>query len=118
MKKIQRWPSSGTGRSRAVAFNNIIWIVASSLALSDDFENQVKEIFSLATQSLQQTGSGMGSILSVQVFLSDMIMKDKFDLLWNEWIGKDPDNWPQRTCIEARLAPGLLVEMQLTAAVQ
>jgi hypothetical protein len=39
-----------------------------------------------------------------------------FDEMWLEWIGPEVESWPQRACIEAGLASGLLVELTAVAA--
>ncbi len=73
-------------------------------------------MFSLAAESLKEADSGTDRLLSVQVYLADIHFKDQFDVMWNEWIGNNNENWPQRICVEAKLAPGLLLEIQMTAA--
>lgn len=118
MEKITRFPSRAGRRSRIVVFGQTAWLVSNATSNTNDFETQVKETFVLATKSLEEAGSGIDRLLSVQVYLADMATKDQFDLLWNNWIGDDSNNWPQRVCIEAKLVPGLLVEMQITAAVK
>ena len=39
------------------------------------------------------------------------------DDVWNDWIGPDWQNWPQRACVGATLAGDALVEIVITAAV-
>ena len=38
------------------------------------------------------------------------------DEVWNDWIGSDWQNWPQRACVGAPLAGDTLVEIVVTAA--
>jgi enamine deaminase RidA (YjgF/YER057c/UK114 family) len=50
-----------------------------------------------------------------QVWLSDMRLFRTHNAAWNEWV--DPEHPPVRACVQAELfAPGLLVEIMVTAA--
>ena len=62
------------------------------------------------------TGSARTHLLSLQVMLTDISCRNAFDTLWNEWVGPNPEHWPQRACFQAALAPGLLVELVAVAA--
>jgi len=53
----------------------------------------------------------------VQIFLADLSQKAAMDEVWNDWIGPDWQNWPQRACVGAPLAGDTLVEIVITAAV-
>ncbi|MEP6615703.1 MAG: Rid family hydrolase [Ginsengibacter sp.] len=107
--------AASPGRSKAVSFEKLIWAVANASSQEEDFSQQVDEMFQSAVNTLSQAGSGIDKLLSVQIFLADIKNKEAFDGLWYNWIGTDPHHWPQRICIEARLAAGLLVEMQIVA---
>jgi enamine deaminase RidA (YjgF/YER057c/UK114 family) len=48
------------------------------------------------------------------VYLTDINCKAEMDEVWNEWIGPK-ENWPQRACVQAGLAPGVLVEITVIA---
>jgi enamine deaminase RidA (YjgF/YER057c/UK114 family) len=115
--QIKRFSSTAKGRSRAVTLDKLAWIVSNAKNTAAGFSEQAAEMFSIAAAALEEVGSARDKLLSVQVFLTDMSNKDQFDQLWNEWIGDDPSGWPQRACICASLAPGLLVEMIIVAAV-
>ena len=115
MSTIERFAGSARGRSRAVAFDRLVWVVANSTRPGDDFAAQVNETLELLEQALREAGSARSALLSVQVYLVDMAQKPEFDARWNEWIGPAA-SWPQRVCIEAGLTAGLLVELQAIAA--
>ena len=68
-------------------------------------------------QHLVEDGSSRSSILSVQVLLADIDRRPDFDRQWLGWIGDDPAHWPRRAVHQASLAPGLLVELIVVAAV-
>ena len=114
--KIERWAGSAVGRSQAVARADLVWTVANARPTTEGFAAQVAETFSLLEQNLERAGSSRRGMLSVQVLLTDIGNRDEFDRLWRLWIGDDPEAWPQRACYGAALAPGLLVELIVTAA--
>jgi enamine deaminase RidA (YjgF/YER057c/UK114 family) len=113
---IRRWPSSGPGRSRAVAFGNLVWTVANATDTSAPFAEQVAQSLHMLAQHLAAAGSARSHILSLQVILVDMSQREIFDAQWQEWIGPNPAHWPQRACFQSGLAPGLLVELVAVAA--
>ena len=49
--------------------------------------------------------------------LASLADKPTFDALYAEWMGDNPEHWPQRTCMGAELVAGYLVEIKLVAAV-
>ena len=114
--KIERWAGSAVGRSQAVACGDLVWTVANARRTNEGFAVQVAETFALLEQNLQRAGSSRRHLLSVQVLLTDIANRDEFDRLWCQWIGDDREAWPQRACYGAALAPGLLVELIVTAS--
>jgi enamine deaminase RidA (YjgF/YER057c/UK114 family) len=115
---IQRWPARGTSRSRAVRWRGLVWAVASAPEDCDGLAPQIDYCLQSLDRSLADAGSDKTQLLSVQIILADISHKPLLDEAWNAWIGPDPKNWPQRSCIGAALAPGLLVEFIVLAAVQ
>ena len=113
---IERWPSSGTGRSRAVAYGGMVWTVANARDPSADFNTQVAQSLQMLEDHLLAAGSARTHLLSVQVILSDIADRAAFDVHWQQWIGPNPEHWPQRACFASGLAPGLLVELVVVAA--
>ena len=114
--KIERWRGPAEGRSRMVAFGELVWAVSNASTPGADFEAQVFETLQRLDQSLREAGSDRGRLLSVQVILADVSMRGAFDALWQAWIGPDPLHWPQRAVHGGALAPGLLLEVVATAA--
>ena len=113
---IERWSSSSKGRSRTVAYGGVIWTVANATDSSATFEDQVAQSLGVLESHLREAGSARTHLLSLQVILSDIANRGAFDTLWQEWIGSNPEHWPQRACFQATLAPGLLVELIAVAA--
>ena len=113
---IERWRSSGPGRSHTVAWGGLVWTVTNARDPAGDLATQVGETLALLEQFLHAAGSGKTRMLSVQVLLASIDDRAAFDRLWCDWIGDDPAHWPQRAVYGAALAPGLRVEMLVTAA--
>ena len=114
--RIVRWPSSALGRSRAVAFNGVVWTVANTSDGSADFDVQVAQSLAMLEAHLQEAGSSRHHMLSLQVILVDIDKRSAFDARWQEWIGPNPEHWPQRAVFQAALAPGLQIELVAVAA--
>jgi enamine deaminase RidA (YjgF/YER057c/UK114 family) len=110
---IQRFPGNATGRSRAVAFRDLVFTVATA-AGSPSLGEQTRQVLARIEQNLQDAGSDKTRLLSATVYLTDMAGKAEMDEVWNAWIG--PDHWPQRACVQVGLAPGVLVEITVIAA--
>lgn len=113
---IERWRGSAAGRSRIVAFGNLVWTVANASTQGADFEAQAVETLQRLDQSLREAGSDRNRLLSVQVILADIAMREAFDAIWQAWIGPDPGHWPQRAVFGGSLAPGLMLEVIAMAA--
>ena len=114
--QVQRWSGSARGRSHTVAFGDLIWTVANATDVTAPFQEQVAQSLQMLAAHLTDAGSANTHILSVQVILSDIANRGDFDTLWQEWIGPNPEHWPQRACFQSALAPGLLVELIAVAA--
>jgi enamine deaminase RidA (YjgF/YER057c/UK114 family) len=115
---IHRWPGSAPGRSRAVAVSGLAWIVANARKTSGGtFSEQVIETFAALDECLRDVDSGRDRLISVQVFLASIDDRNAFDREWCRWIGNLPSAWPQRAVVEAKLAPGLLLELVVVAKV-
>ena len=103
------------GRSRAVAFDNLVFTVATAPGPTS-VQEQTVQVLARIEQNLATAGSDKTRLLSATVYLADIASKAAMDAAWNDWIG--PHNWPQRACVQAGLAPGVLVEMTVIAARQ
>ena len=60
-------------------------------------------------------GTDKTKLLNATVYIDRMQHKAAMDRAWCEWIGDDPQNWPQRACIESRLHGYDLVEIVVIA---
>ena len=116
--EIQRWPARAPGRSRAARWHGMLGAVASAPEGCEGLAGQIAYCLQSLDGSLADGGSDKTRLLSVQVVLADKAHKPFLDEAWNAWIGPDSRNWPQRSCIGAALATGLLVEFIVLAAVK
>jgi enamine deaminase RidA (YjgF/YER057c/UK114 family) len=113
---VERWPIHGKGRSRTVAYGNLVWTVANATDIEASFEVQVAQSLRMLEAHLTEAGSARTHLLSLQVILTDIASRPAFDRQWQEWIGPNPDHWPQRACFQSGLAPGLQIELIVVAA--
>lgn len=110
---IERFPGNAVGRSRAVAFDNLVFTVATA-AGSTSLQEQTRQVLARIEQNLRDVGSDKTRLLSATVYLADISHKAEMDKVWNEWIGVE--NWPQRACVQVGLSTGVLVEITVIAA--
>ena len=84
---------------------------ASGKSLAGDFDGQVREVFSLLGQTLEQAGGTLADMVTMTVFITDARYGDRFTQLRKEIFG---DNFPASALITvAGLArPEMLVEVQ------
>lgn len=113
--KIERWGSGVKGRNYTVACNNTVWTVSNAKNLSGNFAAQVHETLGFLDTFLNEAGTSRDCLVSVQVILANIGDRDQFNEIWCEWVGNNPENWPQRAVFAATLAPGLLLEVIATA---
>jgi enamine deaminase RidA (YjgF/YER057c/UK114 family) len=113
---VERWPINGKGRSRTVAYGNLIWTVANATNTEANFDIQVTQSLQVLEAHLKEAGSARTHLLSLQVILTDIANRASFDKQWQEWIGPNPEHWPQRACSQSGLAAGLQIELVVVAA--
>ena len=112
--QINRFQGNAKGRNRCVEYGGIVYAVTT--AEGADIQEQTRRSLEFLDESLEMAGSDKTRILQGQIFLADMSQKADMDVVWNEWIGPDWNNWPQRASVGAALTPGALVESFLTVA--
>jgi enamine deaminase RidA (YjgF/YER057c/UK114 family) len=114
---IQRVRGGAAGRNQATAYGGLVWAVGSAQRTTHlGLPEQLRETLEVLDRSLAALGSDKTRLLSAQVFLTDMAHKPAMDELWNEWLGPNPEHWPQRACLGTALTGTLLVEITVIAA--
>jgi len=103
------------GRYKSSAYKDLVWTVATTSNTSLDIEGQTKLTLATIQKNLEELSSDKKHILSTQVYLSNMSGKNKMDAIWKDWIGDNPDYWPQRACLGVTLEGDILIEVTVTA---
>ena len=109
---IERFAGSARGRNRAVAWDRLVFTVATAPSKAG-IAVQTRETLARIDRNLADAGSDKTRLLSATVYITDMASKEAMDAEWNAWIG--PDNWPQRACVQVGLAADTLVEITVVA---
>jgi enamine deaminase RidA (YjgF/YER057c/UK114 family) len=111
---IERLAGSAAGRSSGVAFDKLVFAVATARDKSGDLRAQTKDALAFLDDSLTKLGSDKSRLLSVTVYITDMSKKAEMNAAWLDWV--DPKNPPQRACIGVTLEGRDLVEIVACAA--
>ena len=81
-----------------------------------DVSAQTQQVLDLVDALLAEAGTDKTKILSATIFLPDIGDFAAMNAVWEQWVV--PGQTPARATVEAKLAaPGLLVEIQVIAAV-
>ena len=113
---IKRIAGASRGRSRAVAYNGLVYAVATDTTSAAGIAEQTRQTLMALDKALNDAGSDKTRLLQATVYLKDMATKAEMDAVWCDWIGGE-ENWPQRACVGADLAGDDLVEIVVTATV-
>lgn len=112
---IARQRGNFRGRNKSSAYKDLVFTVATSPDTSLGTEGQTRLALEVISRNLEELGSSKFHILSAQVFIAQMDEKPLMDRAWCEWIGENPDHWPQRACLGVALEGDVLVEVTVTA---
>jgi len=112
---IERLRGKYIGRNRATAYKDLVWTVGTAQDESLGLAEQTRKTLSNIDRNLEDLGTSKHNIVNAVVYITDINQKKEMDDVWTEWIGSDPDNWPQRACVGTDLAGNTLVEITVTA---
>lgn len=101
----------------SAAFNGIVFLAGhlAEQTVGRSLTEQAREALALLDETLAAAGSGKERLLSVQIFLADMSLKDELNAVWDEWVA--PGAPPARATVGAELGtPGHLIEITAVAA--
>ena len=107
----------GTGRmSRVVEHNDTIYLCGQTCGEPDtDIKEQTKVVLQKISDLLEKYGSSTKHMLSVTIYLRDMVHFKEMNEVWDAWVMDGFE--PARACVESRMARDtLLVEMSVIAA--
>lgn len=115
---IKRIGTDDPRMSKAVVHNGIVYLSGlidpTGVDVTAQTENVLKEVDGL----LEQAGTSKSNIISASIWLKD-IDKDfqAMNDVWVNWL--DADHKPVRATVQSPMArPSLLVEIQVTAAIE
>jgi enamine deaminase RidA (YjgF/YER057c/UK114 family) len=101
--------------SRSVEHNGVVHISGTGASdLSGGIKEQTRDILGKIETYLANAGTDKSRLLTATFYLKDYKDKEAMTEAWNQWI--DPQRQPARMCIGGELAPGMLIEIVVTAA--
>ena len=112
---IKRYRGNYAGRNKSSAYKDLVWTVATASDTSKGIESQTQQTLETIEKNLIEAGSDKTSIVSSQVFITNMADKPVMDKILCEWIGDNSDDWPQRACLGVALEGAVLIEITVTA---
>ena len=112
---IERIGGLYQGRNKSSAYKDLVWTVATSPDTSLDMAGQTQLTLKVIEENLQELGSDKTKIVSAQVYIANMASKPEMDQVWCEWMGSEPQHWPQRACLGVDLEGEVLIEVTVTA---
>lgn len=115
MNDIERIRGVYLGRNRSSAYKDLVWTVATATDVTKSFADQTRETLQTIDRSLRELGSSKNRIVSAQVYIAKIEEKPVMDEIWCEWLGTDPQDWPQRACLGIQLEGNVLIEVTVTA---
>lgn len=112
--QIERF--EGTGRmSRAVRFNNTLFLCGQTDTTSDDVQAQTRAVLAKIEDLLNKYGSDKDHILSATIYIKSMGDFAAMNEVWDAWVTNGCE--PARACVQAEMAnPRILVEISIIAA--
>lgn len=111
---IERFAGRHVGRSRAVAWRDLVCTVATARDHSGDITAQTRDVLEQLDTFLAEAGSSKARVMQATVYITDQAHKAAMNAVWLDWV--DLENPPQRACVAVTLAEGELVEIVLWAA--
>ena len=115
MTDIQRIPGFVPTRSWGSSYKDLVWAIGMSDNFTLSAEDQVNLAFENLDRVLAEAGTDKSRLISVTVMLNDIENKPLMDEVWVNWIGKNPSNWPERSCFGVNLHAGNCIELRAVA---
>ena len=104
-------------RLSEIAIHNGTVYLAGQIAddTSQDIGGQTREVLGHIDRLLAEANSDKSLLLSVQIYISDMVHFGGMNVVWDSWVAAGAT--PPRATVEAKLAnPDCLVEIVVVAA--
>jgi 2-iminobutanoate/2-iminopropanoate deaminase len=68
-----------------------------------DFGAQMRQALENIRNILETAGTSLDRVVKVNVFLDDRADFEAMNSIYREYFGNDPEHWPARTTVQARL---------------
>ena len=107
--------SQSAGRSQSSAWGDLVWTVAAATDENLDLAGQIRQTLETLEANLVELGSDKSRMLSAHVFIANIDDKPVMDNIWCDWIGENPEHWPQRACLGVELGGNWLIEVTVVA---
>ena len=113
-------PAPAGPYSHAVVANGFVYVSGQGPvdpetgSTPDGFEDQVRQTFENLRTILEAVGSGLGDVVRVNAYVTDLTRFARFNEVYTEFFSQDP---PARTTVGADLL-GILVEVDCVAVVR
>ncbi|MDF2797636.1 MAG: endoribonuclease [Devosia sp.] len=105
--------------SQVVSHAGLVYLAGqvASGAPGESVAAQTEDILARIDELLAEAGSDKATILTANVWLTDIGTFDEFNAVWDAWV--PAGSAPVRACVEAKLAaPRYTVEVMVTAALK
>jgi len=112
---IERKSGIYQGRNKSSAYKDLVWTVATASDTSVGIEQQTALTLETIQSNLLELDSDKSRIVSAQVYIANMADKPVMDSVWQQWLGDNPQDWPQRACLGVNLEGDVLIEVTVTA---
>jgi len=117
--QVKNGPLAVAPESQAVILDKLVFVAGqgpirpnTDQVLEGSFEEQVRLVMDNIKLYLEEAGTTMDHIVKMNVFISDMADFPKLNPIYK---GYFKEKLPARTCVEAKLYAGILVEMDAIA---
>lgn len=82
-----------------------------------EFGTQMRQCLLNIQNILETAGTTLDNVVKVNVFVDNRADFEQMNAIYREFFGNDPDRWPARTTVEARLPrEEFLLEIECVAA--
>ena len=99
--------------SKCVEGGGLVFTTGIATDVSDDIKVQTQKILDDIDALLLAAGSNRSSYLYVQIWVTDISLRDAMNEVWMAWV--DKNNLPARACVDPGSPILNLVEIQVTA---
>ena len=115
-------PRATSPHSHAVKTGHLVFVSGCPAYYDDlkiakgDFAAQMRQCMINIKHILEEAGTTLDNVVKVNVFLDRRADFEEMNVIYREFFGNDPNTWPARTTVEARLPrKDFLLEIECVA---